>query len=63
MVQKVSSPQTHGGQVGNKHKFLLGPISSKRDSAECASLLSENAEARTTRLANDISKVPPCSVR
>jgi len=47
MVQKVSSPQTHGGQVGSRHKFLLRPRSSIRDNAESASLLSENAKART----------------
>ena len=63
MVQKVNSPQIHGGKRGDKHKFLLGPGNSKRDSAECASLLSKNAKARISRLANGISKASPYSIR
>jgi len=57
VVQKVNSPQTYGGQIGDRHRFLLGLGNSKRDSVECASLLSENAKVRTTRLAGGISKV------
>jgi len=39
MVRQVNSPQTHCGQTGDKYEFLLGLEDSKRDSAECASLL------------------------
>ena len=63
MVQQVNSPQTHCGQTGDIYEFLLGLKDSKRDSAECASLLSENAKARTTQFTSGISKASPYSVK
>ena len=63
MVRQVNSLQTHCGQTGDKYEFLLGLKDSKRDSAECASLLSENAKARTTRFSIGISKASPYSVK
>jgi len=59
MVRRVNSPQTHCGQTGDRYEFLLGLEDSKRDSAECTSLLSENAKTRTTRFTSGIKKASP----
>jgi len=63
MIQRVNSPQTHYGQIGDRHRLLLGLEDSKRDSMECASLLSENAKARTTRFTSIISETSLYSVK
>jgi len=63
MGRRVSSPQTHCSQIGVRHKLLLGLVDSRRDNAECASLLSKNTKTKTTRLTSGISKASPYSVK
>jgi len=63
MVRRLNPPQTQGGQIGVRYELLLGLEDSKRDNAECVSLLSENAEAKTTWFTNDNSKASPYSAK
>jgi len=63
MVQRMNPPQPQCDHIVVRYELLLGLEDSKRDSAESASPLSENAKAKTARFISGISKVSPYSVK